>query len=117
MKILLLLLLASTVSAREYRFTKEVNGLRLFSELQAAGFNVISMTSCPNCVLLMPDSETKDPYVVIAAHVPIDKRSRRQALVDELKALDAKLADGSATTADIRRAIRVLARLVVLTDQ
>lgn len=37
--------------------------------------------------------------------------SRRQAILDELAAIEAKLDDGTATVADVRRAVKLILRL------
>lgn len=119
--LLLTLILATGASAKEIKFTKRVNLDKLNSELAAAGFKLSPYrTNCSGekCVIHLLDTGPQDPRAVINAHVYDAGReplAMRQALIDELAALEKKLDDGTATMPEMRRTLKLILKLQGLT--
>lgn len=108
----LLMLLALPCAARDVVFSKPVDEGKLHAELKAAGFKVIGVNRLgAKQWVMLEDGEAKDPAAVIAAHVYVDPKVARQALLDELEALEAKLDDESATLTDLRRISKIRLKL------
>ena len=71
--------------SKEFSYSKRVEGNRLHNELNAAGYAVETIYSKANeayCVVVLPDSETKDPTPIVDAHVPYQKTA--EELAEEL---------------------------------
>jgi hypothetical protein len=112
MRTFALLLLAANASAGTFTTTKPVTLDRLNSELEAAG-----------CVLSGDRSYTMngktfintvtdcDVAAVVAAHVVFDAKAARQAMLDELAAIEVKLDAGTETAAERRRFMKLLLKL------
>lgn len=120
---LLTLLLATGATAKEVRFTKKVNLERLNAELEAAGFKLSPYrTNCSgdNCVIYLLDTGPQNPAAVIKAHVydpDQEPLAARKSMRAELRALEKKLDDGTATMPEMRRALKLLIKLHGLSDQ
>lgn len=97
-------LVAAGAEAREVRFQKAVSPSRLRVELQAAGFDVQDL-SClrvrndvrNHCVLVLPNTERRDPSSVISAHKFQDPAAAGEARRTEIRRLRQKLADRTIT--------------------
>ena len=107
--IAMLLLLATAASAeRAHVFFVPVanpNMAALADELQAANFSFIFISGPAGnkpgpASLTMPDSETKDPSAVIAAHVWADPSEQRDTLRNRIVLLAKKVRDGNANQAE-----------------
>lgn len=110
MKILILLLLAVSGNAAEFKFDKRVDAGDLANKLRAAGFLVerVWNTGTKTRVVLKPH-EAKDPTAIVNAYVHPD--DVRQARLDQLAAIETKLDDGSATMEDLRKAVKLMLQL------
>jgi len=108
----LLMLLAVPCAAREVVIAKTITPDLLQAELVAGGFQVDSINCLGGkCWAVLPDSETKDPAPIIAAHAPVNRDATRQAMLDELESIEIKLDDGTATPAETRRAVKLMMKL------
>ena len=109
----ILLALAIPAMAADFKTAKPVNLDKLNSEIEAAG-----------CVLTGDRSYTINGTTTISlaapcpaissivdAHVYRDQKVTRQALLDELAAIEIKLDDGTATLSDIRRWAKLMMKL------
>ena len=108
----LVLALAVPASGAEYRFAKQVVPAELKRELVRNNFDVEHIT-CAGiyCALALGVGETKDPQPIIDAYVYNDPETVRAAILNELAEIEIRLDDGTATAADLRRAIKLLLRL------
>ena len=78
---------------KEYTFNKIVNIAKLTQELRFAGFNTPGVAyngqdSNPILTVLLDDSETKDPSVIVAGH--IGTPSKQTSIEDRIKILETK---------------------------
>ena len=119
--LMILTLLAPAVEARVVAFKRDVSVDDVEATLRAQGFDV-KYTECNgsyDCKMVLSDSETKDPLPIINAaksnaQTASEAKAARAALADELAAIEAKLDDGTATAAEVRRAVKIILKLAGL---
>lgn len=68
------------VNALPYKFTKKANFTKLQTELTVAGFKVLYITgNDTGNVIMLDDTETKNPQAVIDAHIYVDISAKIEA--------------------------------------
>ncbi len=121
MKILIIAaLFALPARAREVQFERMVNPSLLKQELISSGFAIDYIQAnirIGGGVIVMPDSETKDPSAVIAAHIVPDTEGARTTARTQAIALAKKLKAGTASAAEKDALLLRLCFLLLSTDQ
>ncbi len=102
-------MLAAVLNAADVKTTKKVNAETLAKELEAAGCTLTEtrVNTVGEATIISLDSAACDYRAVIAAHVYTDPMAPKRALLAERKAIADRMAAGTATDADRRRAVEL----------
>lgn len=98
----------------EYTFRRQVDPGALQAQLVAAGF-AVNYVDCKDgrCTIHLKAGETKDPMPIVKKYVYVDAEVARQKKIDAIKALYAKLKDGTISPQDKDSLLMQLTALVL----
>ena len=96
-----------SASAREFRFRNRVDSEALHEKLVGAGFKITSIECyMEKCTIVMPDTEKKDPALVIEAYVAAESYGTYKKKLAALRALYEKWSAGTITNEEKERLIK-----------